>query len=613
MSIVGVNDKQADPNVTDAERDERRAEVAAGLSRVVGARWVATDPAVLDTYTWQYTAEAITGSNWMQRPLAVAMPADTDEVAAIVRLCNTEGIQFKAISTGFGAWGAATEPDRVVLLDLRRMNRILEVDAKNMYAVVEPYVTANQLQVEVLPHGLNTHVAGCGAQHSVLASATSVMGQGWDGVSMGFSGRNLLAVEWVTPEGEIVRSGSVDASGEWFSGDGPGPSMRGIFRGYAGAFSGLGVFTKAAVKLYPWAGPGHLEVTGSNPDYMATIPEHHVAAVCVVDGWDQMAELGYRVADAEIATFMSRNAPSLMSGVLTADNNTFADLYGVPLFHEMLYALVIVITAESAEERDLKVDMLKAILSDLGGGMLANLGGPEEVRWLMRAVRVLARRIGPGDLIRSVPGAVRMLVRDARRFGLGRLSEYLPSFMYMATVTSGLNIRGVFRFGGTFWTAMGSLVSWDNAIHGAKVGAQVKRKYIDKGVIFDDGADNAWGGFYEGGTYAHLEELACYDPTDKDAADAVFEYVFETNLVSIEHHTGLPINAVGPANSALFGPHCSSYDTWQDRIKASFDPHNTADGSFYVEPDFTPNERMVAGAENVTSDRAPIDPNAPDL
>ena len=120
---------------------------------------------------------------------------------------------------------------------------------------------------------------------------------------------------------------------------------------------------------------------------------------------------------------------------------------------------------------------------------------------------------------------------------------------------------GVFRFGGTFHTAMGSLVSWDNAVRGAKVGMQVKRKYIDDGVLFDDGADNAWGGLYEGGVYSHLEELACYD-----------------------------------------------YDRWQQKIKAALNPRNASDASFYTDPEFEkdPPPQYAKAVARVNADRAKV-------
>lgn len=590
------------------EAQALRERVREALAGIVGPSWVTIDPMLLDTYAWQYAAETLSGSNWMPRPLAVVLPSAAEEVAEIVRYANREGLKFKAISTGFGAWGGAGEPDSVIQIDLRRMNRIIEIDSKNMYAVVEPCVTANQLQSEAFKLGLNTHIIGAGAQHSVLASATSVQGQGVDGVSMGFSGRNLLAVEWVTPEGEIVRIGSVDSCGRWFSGDGPGFSLRGVIRGFAGAFGGLGVFTKAAIKLYPWDGPMRLEYFGSNPNYWAQIPENHLVALCVVDSWERLAEFAYRLGEADIATIFMRAAPSLMLGAETpADNNEYARLFRVPLLRKMRYTLAVIITAADPEERDLKAETLKALLRDLKGGMISSIPGKEGARWARRAMRIAARQAGLLGTLRSLPSMLKMARARATRFSVGDARVAASLGMYLNMVRSSANIRAIFRFGGSFWTSLGSLVAIDNAVWGARVGAQVKLKYIRKGVIFDDDADNAWGGLYESGHYAHLEEVAAYDPTDPTCADGVLDFVTETNLAAIDYKCGLPINAIGPAMSALFSPHCHNYDDWQRKIKSALDPRGVSDATSYVDPEYKGDERTSASLARVQADRAPVE------
>jgi hypothetical protein len=182
--------------------------------------------------------------------------------------------------------------------------------------------------------------------------------------------------------------------------------------------------------------------------------------------------------------------------------------------------------------------------------------------------------------------------------------------MYQSLVRAHLNMRGVFRFGGSFWTAMGALVSWDNAIRGAKIGAIVKRKYINRKIIFDDGADNAWGGLYEGGAYAHLEELCCYDPTDSYCREHVLDYIFETNMICIEKRCGDSLNAIGPPNHALYSPECCHYDRWQNELKKALDPNDAADAGFYTDPDFaakTPPEHARRVIERVWQDLLKIE------
>ncbi|MDY6794510.1 MAG: FAD-dependent oxidoreductase [Actinomycetota bacterium] len=121
------------------------------LERVVGEDNVSREPAVLDGYAWQPFLNE-DPSLWTPRPAAVVLPASTPEVQEVVRACNRHGLKFKALCTGWGVHAGPTSKG-VVQIDLRRMNRILEIDEKNMYAVLEPYVSGAQLQAESMKRG----------------------------------------------------------------------------------------------------------------------------------------------------------------------------------------------------------------------------------------------------------------------------------------------------------------------------------------------------------------------------------------------------------------------------------------------------------------------------
>jgi site-specific recombinase XerD len=60
------------------------------------------------------------------------------------KLCARRGLKYKASSTAYPGFGAVSSEENL-FLDMRRMNRLLEIDSKNMYAVVEPYVNFAQL------------------------------------------------------------------------------------------------------------------------------------------------------------------------------------------------------------------------------------------------------------------------------------------------------------------------------------------------------------------------------------------------------------------------------------------------------------------------------------
>jgi len=201
---------------------------------IVGPKYITDDPGFLDSYAFEWMAETIRKnySKYMPRPVAVIMPASTEEVQAITRVCNKYKIKLKPISTGWYHWAAPLKDNEdTIQLDLRRMNKIIKIDEKNMVAVVEPYVICAQLQAEVMKLGLNLNIIGAGSTTSILASACAYFGPGPSTFYMGHNSDNLLGMEWVTPEGEVLTIGSFNATGEWFSSEGPGPSTRGILRG----------------------------------------------------------------------------------------------------------------------------------------------------------------------------------------------------------------------------------------------------------------------------------------------------------------------------------------------------------------------------------------------
>ena len=120
---------------------------------------------------------------------------------------------------------------------------------------------------------------------------------------------------------------------------------------------------------------------------------------------------------------------------------------------------------------------------------------------------------------------------------------------------------------------------------------EIKRKYIEKGVIADDGAEWAWGAeMNEQGRFAHIEELFMYDPADAASAKGAAEFIEETSLLTAKQAPGLAIwelarGGLGPKAHDIYGPACSNYHIWQRRIKKAFDPNFSADATFYIDPE----------------------------
>jgi len=512
------------------------------LEEALGPENICREPAVLDGYAWQAFAEVVgQTSGWCpERPVAVALPGSTADVQAVVRICGKHGLQFKAMCTGWGIWNMVSGED-VVQLDLRRMDRILDIDEKNMYAVVEPYAIGAQLQAEAMKVGLNCHIIGAGSGSSPLASATSLCGYGWSGLTTSYSARNLMATEWVLPDAELMRIGTIGSDAGWFCGDGPGPSLRGIARGYIGNCGGLGVFTACAIKLFPWPGPSAPEVDGLLLEAQMKVPETSRMYICVFPTFETFADATYKIGNAEIGYLHCKNSMgALLSGVVP---RLMKKLMESPALKAALrsqqHMFQFIIAAESREEFDYQEKVMRMILSEHEGVCL-DLG--------------------------AIPS-----MHSAFWWGFMRAS--LPPL--------------IFRRGGSFGTSFGALEAWDHPVLQARIAAELKQSFIDQGKLIDDLADNAWGGIYEGSTcFGHQEELYLYDPRDPAMMASATEYLAGTFMATVGYNLGPGLGfALGSIGAELFGPIIGGYHHRLREIKESFDPDDVSDAGFYISLD----------------------------
>ena len=249
---------------------ERHATILEALRSAIGEENIADAPAVMLAYTRDWLPPGILNPI---PPEFVALPENTYEAQQVIRICNRYKVPF--IPVGSNLWSVSTAPNRAgtLIIDPKRMNRILEIDEKNMYALIEPYVSHAQLHSEANRRGLYIGSPEAGAQSSSVASHTF---QGMWGVGhrVGVGYKNILGMEWVLPNGEILRTGSLSNPGNKpFSGEGPGPDLRGMLRGYLGCLGGVGFVTRMAVKLHPYPGPKQFPCEGVLPNYRSVMPE----------------------------------------------------------------------------------------------------------------------------------------------------------------------------------------------------------------------------------------------------------------------------------------------------------------------------------------------------
>ena len=209
--------------------------VRRGLRRIVGDRWVRVAPAELETYS----ADALPTRR--QRPGAVVLPASGAEVARVVRLLAETGTPFVARGAGTGLSGGAIATSDAVLLVLTRLNRILEIDARNRRAVVETGVVNDRLTAAAAPHGL--HYAPDPSSQTVCTIGGNVAENagGPHCLKYGVTTNHVLALEVVLPDGSVTVLGSPNGE-PW------GPDFVGLFVGSEGRF---GIATTVTVRLTP--------------------------------------------------------------------------------------------------------------------------------------------------------------------------------------------------------------------------------------------------------------------------------------------------------------------------------------------------------------------------
>ncbi len=554
------------------------------LEDIVGREWVSTAPCMMDTYSLYMNPETVVtdGSAWLPRPVAVVMPQTTQQVQEIMRFCNRARLMTKPLSTGFHAVCAASR-DRVIILDMKRMNKIIDIDVRNQVAVVEPYVRAIDLQTEIFKHGLTVHIVSSGGNHSLLASTAAAWGYGASGPSTSYSGRNLLGVEWVLPTGEVLTLGSAGVGTGWFTADGPGPSLRGIMRGFQGTFGGLGVFTKCAVKLYKWNGPAKWEVHGKSPVYLLDkLPDRMTMNVHAFPSAQAMKDAGYRLGEAEIEYACFRTPMFFTALGMTENNEQLKVALESGVFQKVMHhVLVNSVIGYSDAEFKWKMAAMKQIMKETGGvkipmylkitpGVL-RIAGPllkhvKDPLFLLRRFPFLQ------DIVHSIPiGKEQKLVQDSRLFWL--------------LVRNAVNTQATFRPSQGMSTMLGSFDTWDLGVTQSEWIAQAKQKYIEKGTFLDDGGDLGCGGTFENCHMGYLEGIYLYGSGDCEAVKASAEIIEAGCNAAIEKAMGIPIAAFGTVMNRRFGPACNDYPKYLGKIKKALDPNTASDPFFYAEPE----------------------------
>lgn len=171
-------------------------------------------------------------------PDAVAFPESTKEVSAILRICHGAACPVVARGTGTSLEGHHLAVRGGICLNMMRMDKVLEVRAEDLNAVVQPGVSRESLNTELRATGLFFPVDP-GANAS-LGGMASTRASGTTAVRYGTMAENILALEAVLADGTIIRTGTAARKSS---------AGYDLTRLLIGAEGTLGIITELTVKL----------------------------------------------------------------------------------------------------------------------------------------------------------------------------------------------------------------------------------------------------------------------------------------------------------------------------------------------------------------------------
>ena len=215
----------------------RRDDIIAGLAAIVPGEGVITDSKELVPYeTDAFTA-------YRRVPLAVVLPETTEQVSALLKVCNANGVPVVPRGAGTSLAGGAIPQEDAVVIGLAKMRSIVRLDYANRTAVVQVGITNLAVSDAVEKDGFFYAPDPSSQLACTIGGNIGMNSGGAHCLKYGVTTNNLLGLKLVLMDGTVVELG-----GEGF--DGPGYDLVGLLCGSEGQ---LGIITEATVRLLPKA------------------------------------------------------------------------------------------------------------------------------------------------------------------------------------------------------------------------------------------------------------------------------------------------------------------------------------------------------------------------
>ncbi len=283
--------------IPDASVISRRAEIAAALRRRLPRGTVIDRAAGLSAFE----SDGLTA--YRQQPLIAVLPADRDEVSAVLAYCADEGIKIVPRGAGTSLSGGALPLADGITLGLARLNRILDIDLANRTVTVEPGVTNLAISAAVREHGFyyapdpSSQIA-CTIGGNVAENAGGV-----HCLKYGLTTNNILGLEVALLGGERIRLGGKAL-------DAPGLDLMGVIAGSEGL---LGVVTEVTVRILRTPETARALLAGfAKVEDAARCVADIIAAGIIPAGMEMMDRPAIRAAEAYVGAGYPLDAEALL-------------------------------------------------------------------------------------------------------------------------------------------------------------------------------------------------------------------------------------------------------------------------------------------------------------
>jgi FAD/FMN-containing dehydrogenase len=221
-----------------------RKEIVEKLAKLIPPESIITDETRLDELSWDALSEGRlhpAKRPEVTPPLCSVLPSSADDVRRIVLLANEEKVAIIPYGGGSGLMGGALSVQAGIVIDLRRMNQILEVDTEARSARVQAGTVLEELEKRLSHDGFMLGHDPWTLPVATVGGAISTNSMGYRGGLYGSMGDQVLGLEAVLPNGEVLRTRAVPKSST-------GIDLKSLFIGGEGCF---GIITEATMRIFP--------------------------------------------------------------------------------------------------------------------------------------------------------------------------------------------------------------------------------------------------------------------------------------------------------------------------------------------------------------------------